>query len=911
MDARGDPNVPIVSDIAVIRCLDCLQRVKTLVGTAFSERKIVKTTGLGLRMTGLRIWIGTAAVSLMIQGFVSMSARADELYPFDFPVVAETDAVHARGLSPLEAESGTQPACTAAKLPRLTQQFNRFEVIAAGPLDLRLFEFDSGVSLNGSEEPGGGVRQSSMLQPTPFLAPRAAFAPGVAQTDAAAGLSNALFASGDVDRSLLRQAKLGTGGFGVDYVQGEEGLSNVATDVGSLLGKSPRALGVSVQRRTPVINDPRVRGSRIGSLSASGSHWVPARVDLDTVLSKIDSRQVGDVVVIPGPYSSLYGPGFQFVDFELARSPRYEDGYAVHGRSSADFKSNGGQVFGQQTVLMGDETWGARASYAERHGSDYVSGDNDQIASSYNSREFTIAYGEDLGDGRSVEFSLLRLDQTDLEFPGYVFDIDYLVTDGYGVEYVDENCTFGDRFETDLWYNRTRFNGNAQSQAKRNQFPFLNRINYIGNTDVDSMSTGYRQGWTWGEDRDDSKVTVGHDLRYVKQELNETASGVTQGLPIPFANRNSPIPNSFSANPGLFTEYREAVGEAWTFKSGARVDFAQTDIVDDPQKLASVGLGTLPATYAEIVGTDEFQQEFYLWSLYGTLERKINTETTGSFSLGYAERPPTLTELYAAQPFMLLLQNGLNNVTGDPTLDKESLLQFDVMLDYQNDQLKAGVRGFHAWGFDYVTFENTDVNRGPPNNQITQVSLRSVNTDLATLAGFESFAELFPQDELTPFVTVRYVDGRDRTRNGDFATRDGRSGTPSVKVINQSRGFFGGILGANAEPLPGISPLETRIGARLRNSVQNERWNIEMAARIVDNQDRVATSLLENATAGFTVWDLRGTFRPLTKRDLTLVTGVENFTDKQYREHLDFRSLTGVSVFQPGVNFYFGADLNY
>lgn len=793
-----------------------------------------------------------------------------------------------------------------------SSDLNRFEISLAEPFDIELFSSDTLAGFPSYlDQSMGLVEQTSMLQPTPFLAPRIAQSPAVASTDSATALVSSVFDSPDVERSLLRQARLGTGGFGVDYVQGAEAQSNVTTDVGSLLGKSNRALGVNVQRRNPIINDPRVRSSRIGSLSASGSHWVPARADLDTVLSKIDSRQVSDVVIIPGPYSSLYGPGFQFVDFELARSPRFSDGYEMHGRSSVDFKSNGGQAFGQQSVLAGDETWGFRGSYAHRGGSDYQSGDNDQIATSYKSREFSMAYGMDLGDGRSIEFSLLRLDQTDVQLPGYVFDIDYLVTDGYTFDFVDEQSTFGDRSETEFWYNRTRLEGNAQSLSKRAQFPFLDRISYVGSTDVDSMSTGYRQAWTWGEGSDGYRFTAGHDLRFVKQELNEISSGVSLGLPIPFTNRNSPIPNSFAANPGLFAEYRETLAETWTFKTGGRADFSQTDIVDDPQKLAGVGLGQTPAPYSNIVGTDQYQQEFYLWSLYGSLERKINDELTGSFSLGFAERPPTLTELYAAQPFLLVLQNGLNNITGDPTLDKEKMLQFDVMLDYQGDTFRTGVRGFHSWAFDYVTFEATRVTRGPPNNDVQQVSLRSVNTDLATLAGFESFAELYPQKRLTPFATMRYVDGRDRTRNGNFATTNGSASTPSTKDPNQIRGFFSGLVGAAAEPLPGISPLETRIGTRLKSDVQNERWNLELAARIVDRQNRVASSLLENPTAGFTVWDIRGTWKPLTKRDLTLVAGVENFTDKQYREHLDFRSFNGISIYQPGASFYFGADLSY
>ncbi|MBI3462053.1 MAG: TonB-dependent receptor [Planctomycetes bacterium] len=139
-------------------------------------------------------------------------------------------------------------------------------------------------------------------------------------------------------------------------------------------------------------------------------------------------------------------------------------------------------------------------------------------------------------------------------------------------------------------------------------------------------------------------------------------------------------------------------------------------------------------------------------------------------------------------------------------------------------------------------------------------------------------------DWLTPFATVSYVEGRDH-----------------------SRGDRGIIPGSSEEPLPGIAPLAGRLGLRLHEPAEKPRWGIELAARIVDNQDRVASSLLEEPTAGFTTYDLRGFWQ--ATRGLLLVTGVENLTDKQYREHLDLR--TGQGVFQPGVNFYFGFEWSY
>lgn len=759
------------------------------------------------------------------------------------------------------------------------------------------------------------VEQTMLLQQTPFGQTLEPAAPQIASSAGGPGASTPLLAGsggGPVfARSLLRPTPNSVAAFGSDLVLGTEAVPLISTDLGSLLGKAPAALSVGVQKRTPIVNDPRVRGSRIGSLAASGSHWVPARADLDSVVGKIDSRLVDDVLIVPGPYSSLYGPGFQFVDFQLQKSPRFNGNRRTSGRTAMDHQANGNQWLGLQSISTGGANWGISGNYTHRFGSDYRAGDGSNVASSYDSREFTVAMGRDFSGGRSAELSLLRLDQSDVEFPGYVFDIDSLVTDAYGISFTDVDPGFGDLVETEFWYNRTRFTGDAQSDAKREQFPFLDSISYTGVTDVDSMSTGYRRARTWGEDLENGRLTIGHDLRFIKQELNEIASGVTRGLPLPFTDRNSPIPRSFSVNPGLFAEYNERFLDDYVFRAGGRIDYVQTDIVADPGELDGLGLEFFPTPYENIVGTDQSQTDRVLASLYGSVSRRFSPRLITSTSIGYAEKPPGLTELYAAQPFLLLLQNGLNAVTGDPRLKRERLIQADFSVDYDGDSFRGGFRGFYGWHFDYITLENTRVVPGGLGGEVQQVSLRYVNTSLATIAGFESFAELFPKAHVTPFVNMRFVDGRDRTRNGDFATSNGDALFASEQVSGLDRGAFSGVEGSDSESLPGIPPLETRIGFRIKDDAVATNWNLEFAARIVDNQDRVATSLLENETSGFTVFDIRGFYVPEFMPGMTMVAGVENFTDKTYREHLDFRSLDGVSIFQPGVNFYFGTDLVY
>ena len=65
-----------------------------------------------------------------------------------------------------------------------------------------------------------------------------------------------------------------------------------------------------------------------------------------------------------------------------------------------------------------------------------------------------------------------------------------------------------------------------------------------------------------------------------------------------------------------------------------------------------------------------------------------------------------------------------------------------------------------------------------------------MNSELATLAGAEAFAQYDLNCWIAPFATIRYVDGRDHTRNGDFATKPAGPGSPSERVYGLPRGYY-------------------------------------------------------------------------------------------------------------------------
>lgn len=749
----------------------------------------------------------------------------------------------------------------------------------------------------------------SRVQPLQPLPTRTGLEPSVPLPPAALRRSQQLFGAvtfseSGAARSLFDKSRIPS----VEIISGVEAKSRRTTDVGDLLGKSPRSVGTSVQQRTPIVTDPRVRGSRIGQLAASGSHWVAARIDLDTPVSKIDSRLVDSVVTIGGPYSTRLGPALDFIDIELRHSPRYENGFEGHGMTGFDFGTNGEQWSGIQRLWGGGSDWGFHASYGHSTGNDYRSGRGLDIASSFNSREVFTTFGKDLSADDAIEFTLLRLDQTGVEFPGYVFDMDYLVANGFELQYEMLNKPLFDRLELETWYNDTRFRGNAQNASKRRQFPILDFFRHEGFTEAETMSTGYAVATTWGA-AGETQLTAGTDLRHIRQSLDEVASGRIGFLRI--QNANSPLPESESTNPGIFLSSMLPVGERLDVLTGARVDWTHTDVTEDAAKLQNLGFNPAPlqSSLSEILGTDRFDQNFATWSAYIASRYALTDRWTLLAAAGHGQRPPSHTELYVAEPFLLLLQNGLNTATGDPLLKPEKKWQLDLGLTCDFGRFQGEINGYHAWINDYITFENMGVFRGPPAGQIEQEWLKFVNTDWAILTGFELAGDLEINSWVTTFGTLRYVEGRDLTRNGSFATRRATPGAPSIRVPGQPRGLFSGIPGSAEEPLPGIVPMESRLGVRLHARTPQRPWGLELSARVVDNQDRIATSLLELPTPGFTTWDVRTHWQPSDR--LLLVAGVENIGDRTYREHLDFRNQSGIGIFQPGRNFYFGSDLCY
>ncbi len=678
---------------------------------------------------------------------------------------------------------------------------------------------------------------------------------------------------------LSEQRRARASGAGADAVLGGEAVFRKTTDSGNLLGKSISVRGVSSQQRTPITTDTRVRGERVGQVLASGSYWAPVRMDLDTMMNKIDSRLIDSLIIVKGPYSPRYGPGFSFVDIELLSTPRYQGGFQVHGTSSADYLTNGEQVYGRQTFFGGGADWGFRASYGHRTGNDYTDGDGVELPASYNSRDINMALGHDIGDYRQIEFNYLRLDQTGVEYPGLVFDTRYLVTDGYEVKYYDHNPLLSNFHTSEVWFNRTRFEGDTLGVGKNRQIPELRTILFspsgvdgFGITDGDGSSLGYRSESIFGVPGLDH-LAVGTDLILLRQNINDR-----EAL-LPPNDNNFPLPKSESYDFGFYAERVTTLLDYVHLNTGARVDSIRT---------LSDGIAD---GFPPIFTPDELTQNFTTWTTYVHAQVDLTPHWFATGGFGYGQRPPTLTELYVQSAFIGSLQRGLTFLAGDHNLKPETLRQIDAGLSCQTDRFTGGANWYYAWIDDYITYDLLTPSAGADG---LSAGAGFVNTNEATLTGVEAYGQVRATDHVSLFGVLSYTEGTDRTRNETSYLNDptmDRSGEPGVPV----------------EPLPGIPPLDSRVGVLLHDPSPSPLWGVEYSLRAVGRQSRVATTLEEIETPGFMTIDVRG-YRRFGGGWLA-TGGIENVTDRFYREHLDYRS--GLGVFRPGIGVYSGLELNY
>lgn len=659
-----------------------------------------------------------------------------------------------------------------------------------------------------------------------------------------------------------------------------------------ILQDSPDIQTVNIQRRSTIAFDPRIRGFHVGQVwaQAEGIYWNPVRPDLDSMLARIDPKLIDDIRVVPGPYTARYGPGFAFIDANLADTPRYCDCPQSHNRFGYVFRANGSQHYAVDTFYGGAADYGYIVNYTYRNGADYLAGNGQRIPSSYLVNNVSTQLGFDLSSGARLELRYDFLLQQDTQIPGQFWDLDKLQTNAFAVSLIDDSQTASwTQARLDAWHHNTPARGTVRNEGI---FQVRERVetaledalgepvvNFNGTTDARLVSSGGRAELTFGE-VDGVQLVTGADVRHQRQRITENFD-VTNDIDATLLTIvPTQLPASEMFNPGVYAEITLPMAYWWDANLGGRLDYVHTTTsgIDD--------------TNTSQPFPDDLTQDDALYSVYLMNDIKLTSNWSGTIGFGQAQRAPTLLERYADGVFVSIIQSGFTRVIGDSTLDPERLWQIDAGLAYDNGAgTRAAFNAYHSWVIDYITYRGFAV-RDPTGARL----IRYISTPLATLVGCEAKLEYDLSSTWTAIGAMHYVEGQDQTLDA---------------------------------PLWGISPLEGQVGLRWHDAEDPNYLGAELLVRMVDQQDRlgvlrtgnlsdVGQETFETRTPGFTTVNLRGYWNPSER--VRLIAGIENLLDRTFLQHLDNRlgadtidgtSFPGAFAYAPGITPYLGVDWEF
>ena len=136
-----------------------------------------------------------------------------------------------------------------------------------------------------------------------------------------------------------------------------------------------------------------------------------------------------------------------------------------------------------------------------------------------------------------------------------------------------------------------------------------------------------------------------------------------------------------------------------------------------------------------------------------------------------------MAEMYSSAYFATVTpQFVLTAPAGNSLLKAEKRTQIDLGFTAEYENVRGGMNAYHAWVKDFITLDRAGTVR--QGTTVVQPFFGYTNTDLATLAGFEGYAEHDLNDWFTTFGTVSFTEGA-TTRVAERIIRlRARSSTP-------------------------------------------------------------------------------------------------------------------------------------
>jgi iron complex outermembrane receptor protein len=244
------------------------------------------------------------------------------------------------------------------------------------------------------------------------------------------------------------------------------------------------------------------------------------------------------------------------------------------------------------------------------------------------------------------------------------------------------------------------------------------------------------------------------------------------------------------------------------------------------------------------------------------LTNRFSENINANFSIGYAERMPTMNESYG---FYLYNRFDGFDYIGNPELQNEHSLQSEISTRFQTEFIQIKGTGF------FNRINNFIIGAKDGTLSAMTIGAHGVklfnNLPFATMRGFEFSLILHPQDNLDLISTTKYVQGTDN----------------------------------DSKPLQLIPPLKNLTSVRYRF----ENITIQNELEYASSQNSIRTSVGEQPTASYLLAHIRASYVLMIENlQVSLNGGVENIFDANYRDHLDWGNIP-----RPGRNIYLSASI--
>lgn len=302
------------------------------------------------------------------------------------------------------------------------------------------------------------------------------------------------------------------------------------------------------------------------------------------------------------------------------------------------------------------------------------------------------------------------------------------------------------------------------------------------------------------------------------------------------------IPPSDRFGLGAYVQDEWSVSPRWTLVPGIRFDHITTSSDGHPDHAVDDELERDDQALSGNLGVVHHARPG--WNIYA--------------NVGRAFRAPTLLERFFFGP-----HDAAKDDLGNPDLDPETSLNFDLGVKVRQDSWRAQISVFHNTVHDYIAKVDVDT------------ALAWLNLEDVRLYGAETAIEMWPAREWTLFGSLAWVRGEVTDDGGD---------------------------------LPSIPPLRARGGVRWQRDLGVER-QIWSEAVLLWTDGQTNTGPGERATPSWRRLDLRGGWS--LGGHWALTAAVENLTDSAYSDHLSrvWQDLGRTS--QPGRNVKVSARLGF